>query len=170
MSEKTNQHDEFVYHGSPIPFDRAVPKQNVRTTGDSPETERVIFDEVSFHAAQLRAVALTYTHDDVPIMKDDENSPYYGMGVDLYNNPLEVQILGTGSLEDSLRYLYGKGGYILKFNKRDFFHMQGLGNHEMISMKELKPVSMEYVEDPVAEMLQAGVKFHFIDVMKSKQK
>lgn len=156
----------YIYHGSKEPFDIAIPKRQIRMKKDANGERQVIFDQVSFHATPYRWIALAYTYDHKPI--PGEGDMYFNMGVDLYEHELEIDIYGTGSLEESLRMLYGEGGYVLGFEKQDFFHMEGLGNLEVISTKPVKPVSVERIEDPVYEMRKAGVHFCFIDVMASQ--
>lgn len=120
-----------------------------------------MFDQISYHATAHRWIALAYTYKSLP-MSNNKNGPHYNIGVDLYDYRKEVQIIGTGSLKESLKKLYGDGGYLLKFRKEDFMHMKGLGNLEVVSLKVLRPVSIERIHDPVAEMLSAGVEFRFI--------
>jgi hypothetical protein len=155
--------EQYVYHGSPVYFDNAIPKRNIRERDD-----KVIFDQISFHATALRWIALAYTYVHKQI-SDHPDAEYYNMGVSLYEPTQSVQIVGIGSLEKSLKQLYGDGGYLLKFKKEDFRHVQGLGPLEVISENPVKPVSIDRVEDPVSEMIKAGVRFEFVDLLKKSE-
>jgi hypothetical protein len=64
--------------------------------------------------------------------------------------------------------LYGDGGYVMTFRKEDFFHTTGLGAHEVITQKSLEPLSIERVDDPVAELKKMGIRFNFIDLAKTE--
>ena len=65
---------------------------------------------------------------------------YYNTAVDLYEHNKTVLILGINSLEESLEKLYGGGGYLYIYDKTDFFHKEGLGNLEVITKDNIKPV------------------------------
>ncbi len=161
-----NLDNKFVYHGSPREFDseHANPKRNVRSKWNK-ETEAydVIFDQESFHATPYKWIALAYTYKSVPYEIDGKPA-HYNMGVSLYDNTNEVDILGFNSLEESLRVLYGDGGYLYHFNKDKFLYKEGLGNLEVIVEEPIKPITIERIDDPVAEMKKLGVTFRFIDL------
>ena len=164
--ENVISESQYVYHGSPEIFDVAIPKRQIRSKKDALGKQQVIFDQVSFHVTSFRWIALAYTYKSKQI-STSEKAAYYTMGVDLYEYMLEITIYGTGSLEQSLAKLYGDGGYVLTFKREDFFHMQGLGNFELISTRNVQPVSRERIDKPVQQMLDAGVRFEFIDILKS---
>lgn len=154
-----------VFHGSRERFDsdEARPSRQVRTQEDADGNEVVVFDEESFHATPHKWIALAYTDKPAPIEKGDIRGQY-GMGVSLYENNKSVLIIGIDSLEDSLKVLYGEGGYLYHFDDDVFVYKEGLGNLEVISNVATKPIEVERIEDPVAEMRKLGVTFEFIDI------
>lgn len=158
---------DFVFHGSHERFGTAVPRQNRRIRGrPGSEGYEVIFDRVSFHATPYRWIGLAYTYDPVPVPFEGRHVRH-NMGVSLYRDSGEetqVHVHGFGSLEESLRALYGQGGYLYVFEKERFHHAEGLGDLEVISTVAVDPVRVERIEDPVAEMRQTGVKFKFVDL------
>jgi len=92
------------------------------------------------------------------------------MGVDLYRHKKQLDIYGIGSLEESLKVLYAKGGYVSTFRADDFFHTDGLGHLEVITTKPVEPLSVEYIEDPVGELRKAGIRFRFVDAGEDRHK
>jgi len=153
---------EKVFHGSPIVFDAATanPRLNERINKNG----EVIFSEESFHATPHKwiAVAYTYTPKSIPGMTGED--AFYSMGVNLYSDEKVVVIFGVGTLEASLKHLYGEGGYLYHFDNGDFIYKEGLGNQEVIANSPTTPLHMERVEDPVKEMTDQGVIFRFIDL------
>ncbi len=161
-----NSDDMFVYHGSPREFDseHANPKRNIRKRwNEETESYDTIFDQESFHATPHKWIGLAYTYKSAPFTIDGKTA-HYNIGVSLYDNTHEVQIFGFNSLEESLKILYGNGGYLYHFDRDIFLHKEGLGNLEVITEKPTKPVMAERVEDPVTEMKKLGVAFTFIDL------
>lgn len=157
---------KLVYHGSPREFDSeyANPRRNVRRKWNKEnETYDVIFDQESFHATPYKWIALAYIYKSIPFEIDKETA-HYNMGVNLYKNTNEVDILGFNSLKESLKVLYGDGGYLYHFDKDNFLYKEGLGNLEVIAEKPTKPITVERVHDPVAEMKKLGVTFRFVDL------
>lgn len=152
---------QVVYHGSPERFEIAHPKKQIRERNGE-----VIFDEISFHTSHFRWIALAYTYSFEKVFPDQDESPYYNMGVDLYGSKKEVEIVGVGSLGESLKRLYGKGGYVLSFDDKDFSHKEGLGNLEVIATQAIHPLKIGRIEDPVEEMIREGVRFHFVDLLQ----
>lgn len=120
-----------------------------------------MFNEISFHATPHEWIALAYTYSPKTIEGTDLK---YGMGVDLYGNNQRVLIAGSGSLEESLRQMYGDGGYVYHFDNDKFYYKEGLGNHEVISNDPVAPIDYEFVSDPVGKMRGLGVTFEFIDI------
>jgi hypothetical protein len=161
-----NYEDRLVYHGSPREFDseHAIPKRNIRQRWNK-ETEAydIIFDQESFHATPHKWIALAYTYKPAPFEIGGKTA-HYNMGVSLYDNTHEVGILGFNSLEESLQILYGEGGYLYHFEKDKFLYKEGLGNLEVIVEQPTKPLTIERIDDPVAEMKKLGVTFTFIDL------
>jgi hypothetical protein len=157
-------HEKLVFHGSPTKFDsdHAVPKQNKRfkTVGGEQVT---IFNEESFHATPYKWIALAYTYKSVP-HEINGKTAHYNMGVSLYDHNGIVYIHGLNNLEESLEKLYENGGYLYHFDKDKFIYKEGLGDLEMIIQKPTKPITVEYISDPVAEMKKLGVTFRFIDL------
>ena len=156
----------FVYHGSPREFNSeyAVPKRNIRTKWDNvTKSNKTIFDQESFHATPYKWIALAYTYRSEPFEIDGKKA-HYNMGVSLYDDTTEISVYGFNSLEDSLRVLYGNGGYLYIFYADNFIHKDGLGNREVISEKSVKPVAVEHISDPVSEIQKLGVTFKFIDL------
>lgn len=156
----------YVYHGSPQELDseRAIPKRNIRKKWNK-ETESydVIFDQESFHATPHKWIALAYTYKAAPFEIDGKLA-HYNMGVSLYDNNKQIDVYGFNSLEESLQILYGKGGYLYHFDKDKFLYKEGLGNLEVITEKEVEPITVERIDDPVEEMRNLGVSFKFIDL------
>ncbi len=155
----------YVYHGSHESFDVAIPKKQRRLSKDSVTGEWVVkFDDISFHATPYYWIALCYTCNGHVVIHQGKEY-WFTMGVDLKKYKEEIEIYGLESLEKSLEVLYGKGGYILKFNKEDFATQEGLGALELIVKKEVKPLSTERVDDPVAELKKLGISFVFKDLL-----
>lgn len=156
-----NETGEKVYHGSPSEFDsdHAIPRHNTRTN----EEGEIIFNQESFHATPHKWVALAYTYKAKPIEIEGKTA-HYGMGVDLYDGGKEIAIWGVGSLEESLKEMYGEGGYLYHFDTDKFIYKEGLGSREVITEEPTKPISVERVEDPVSELQSLGVTFRFFDL------
>lgn len=161
---------EFVFHGSPKKFDskedvpEAIPRPNVRTIWDeNTGSDKIIFNQDSFHATPHKWIALAYTYNPAPF-EIDGRVARYNMGVSLYEDTHEVEIYGFNSLEESLKVLYGEGGYLYHFDRDEFLYKEGLGPLEVIVEKPTKPITVEKIEDPVAEMKKLGVTFKFIDL------
>ena len=168
--EDTNQ--KFVYHGSPIEFnsDHAIPKKHKRGKwNESTKSYEIIFDQESFHATPYKWIALAYTYKSKPIEIEDKKT-YYNIAVSLYQHIKEVEIFGLNSLEESLKILYGEGGYLYTFDKNIFIHKKGLGRLEVISEKPIKPLKIEKIENPVEEMKKLGVVFKFVDLALPENK
>jgi hypothetical protein len=150
--------NQYVYHGSHEVFDVVVPKQNRRI-----RKGEVIFNQLSFHATPYRWIALAYTCMQKPIQREGKMT-YYMMGVDLYTHDLSIYVYGVDSLEHSLTEMYGEGGYLYTYDAQEFYHTKGLGNLEVITERAITPVRVERIEDPVAELISAGVQFVFKDL------
>ncbi len=157
--------EKYVYHGSHEEFDsdEAKPKRNVRSRENESGEEEIIFDQESFHATPHKWIALAYTYKSIP-HEIEGRIAHYGMGVSLYENNKKVEIFGFDSLEESLQKLYGEGGYVYHFDKDKFLYKEGLGDLEVIAEEPTKPITVEKVDDPVAEMKKLGVTFHFTDL------
>ena len=153
--------EKKVFHGSPEQFELAHPKQNVRLNRE----RKVIFDQESFHATLHRWIALAYTYSSKTFFLGGKEV-YYNMGVSLYHNNKKVEVLGIDSLEETLKALYGNGGYLLTFDESEFFYTDGLGDLEVITDKATKPLHTEYIADPVAQMRDEGVEFIFVDLAR----
>lgn len=48
--------------------------------------------------------------------------------------------------------------------QREKLFLMKLGSQEVITKSPTKPLHMEKVTDPVKEMMDAGVSFHFVDL------
>ena len=160
---------KYVYHGSPTLFKKATPKRQLRSRNDKNGKLKIVFDEISFHATPYKSIALAYIYTSKPHKMRTRNA-HYNMGVSLYENQDELGIYGFGSLEESLEKLYGDGGYLFTFKKEDFFTMEGLGNLEVITTKDIVPHKTEWIEDPLRELKKLGIKFVFIDLGKAENK
>lgn len=163
--------EKYVYHGSPREFDsdHAIPKRNIRSRTNAEGKVEVIFDETSFHATPYKWIALAYTYHAAPYEIDGKTA-HYNMGVSLYENTKEIEVYGFESLEQSLKVLYCKGGYVYHFDKDVFIYKEGLGDLEVIVTQATKPIVVERVEDPVEEMKKLGVTFKFVDLGLSENK
>ncbi len=158
-----NTQKAHVYHGSHELFDIVQPKRNLRSKIDKNGNEEIIYDDISFHATPYYWIALAYTY--TPRSKTvDGIVRRYNIGVSLYELDKVIEIEGFGSLEESLTELYGNNGYVYTFNSKDFFHTKGLGNLEVVTKENLKPIKITHVEDPVSEMKKIGVVFRFKDL------
>ena len=78
----------------------------------------------------------------------------------------EVAIYGKRSLEYSLEKIYGKGGYLYTFDAKNFKHVKGLGENEVMSLEEQEPLKKQFIKDPVKMMKKEGVNFIFVDLTK----
>ena len=142
----------IVFHGSPNHrIKKVLPGRHHRAEKVSGE-HITIFDQPSFHASPHRWIALAYLYHEVR---------GYSMGVDLYGSEIQVTVIGPTDPEDSLQRLYGKGGYLHSFSDSDFWWCEGLGNREVITDKEICPLVVMFIKDPVAEMRAEGVEFIF---------
>ena len=159
----------LVFHGSRELFDIVVPKRQMRSRTAKNGTREVIFDEVSFHATPYKWIALAYLYNPKTYTLDDKVG-CYNMGVSLYDNLEEIVIYGVESLEDSLKQMYGEGGYLLSFEKDKFYHTTGLGDLEVITKEPLKPVAVEKIDDPVVELIKLGIRFNFVDLADPRNK
>lgn len=155
--------EKYVFHGSHEFFARVAPKQQRRSRRDQRGEEVVIFDDLSFHATPYRWIAMAYMNSQTPFILDGKNA-HYSFGVGLYEYKEIIVVYGIHSLEQSLRALYGNGGYLYSFKKERFFCVQGLGNLEVITKEELTPDKVERIDDPIGELKKAGITFHFVDV------
>lgn len=160
--EKPPFNEHFVFHGSPEFFDLAVPTRHVRSRRVDGE-RKTIFDGISYHATGIRWIATAYTYARVGYEIDGKIA-YYNMGVSLYDYSRTITIYGFESLHHSLKVLYGQGGWLYYFRTEDFFHVDGLGDLEVICDTELKPHCTEWITSPVDEMRSAGVEFEFVDL------
>ncbi len=170
-----NPNQEFVYHGSQDFFETVIPKRQIRTVPkpkknqnedeNKDQNQEIIFDEISFHATAYKWIALAYTYNRKSFEINGKVFRY-NMGVNLYDYTEEIEIHGFNSLEESLHQMYGDGGYIFIFKKEDFFYTKGLGNLEVITKDNIKPVSVERIDDPVAELKKLDIKFNFVDLAK----
>ena len=159
-----NFEENHVYHGAPQEFDsdRAIPRRSIRTRVVEGKQE-VIFDEEAFHATPYKWIALSYAYTPTEREIEGETAHYYA-SVGLYEDTKTVVIFGFDSLEESLKVLYGNGGYVYHFDKDKFIYKEGLGNLEVVVNEPTKPVTVERVDDPVEEMKKLGVTFEFVDL------
>ena len=157
--------DQYVYHGSHESFDVAIPKRQVRKRVDDEGNVTVIFDDISFHATPYKWIALNYTCQCQNVVHNDKEY-WVNTGLDLKKHVEEITVYGVESLEKSLDILYGQGGYLFTFDKNDFITKEGLGALEMISQSEIKPISIERIDDPVSELRKLGITFKFVDETK----
>lgn len=159
-----NPDEKYVYHGSREFFESVIPKRQIRSRLQKDGTQKVIFDDISFHATPYKWIALAYTYDP-KIFEIDGKIAHYSMGVSLYNHTENLDIFGFNSLQESLQKMYGDGGYLFIFEKDKFFHTEGLGNLEVITKDNLIPYKVERIDDPVSELKKLGIKFNFIDLV-----
>jgi len=155
--------DNFVFHGSKESFEIANPKKNIRSRLTKEGESEIVFEGISFHATPYKWIALAYTYNRA-IKEINGKKFIYTMGVDLYNHDKELEIYGIGSLEESLKILYGSGGYVYHFDKNKFIYTEGLGNLEVISKESIEPIEIEHISDPVEQMKNLGVTFKFLDL------
>jgi hypothetical protein len=154
----------YVYHGSHEYFEPVIPRPNKRVRVSKTTGKReVIFDEISFHATPYKWIALAYTYTPKST-KIDGKEVYYNMGVSLYVHKKEIDVYGVNSLEESLKQLYGDGGYLYYFDKTKFYTEPGLGNLELIVQETITPLRIEGIKNPIEELKKEGIDFVFIDV------
>ena len=167
MHQLMNKPDEkYVYHGSEDRLEAINPTRHLRARKDKEGNITTIFDDISFHATPYKWIALAYTYDPKPYVIDGRTI-HYSMGVSLYNPINElITILGFESLEKSLEVLYGDGGWLAIFEKDKFFHIEGLGDLEVVTKEVIAPVKVERIADPVRELATLGISFRFVDLGK----
>ncbi len=159
------QDEKYVFHGSHEKFDLVQPKRNRRIKVQKDGTKNVTFDKVSFHATPYKWIALAYTYAPKTFELGDKLC-YYNMGVSLYENKKEIEIMGHSSLEESLEKLYGDGGYLFYFEKEKFSHKEGLGDLEVIIMENIIPYKIERIDNPVEILREMGINFIWTDLTK----
>ena len=159
-----------VYHGSSIKFKVAKPTY---TSRGHLKNGKVIqdYEGISLHSTPYKWIALAYTSKKLNCYIHNGKRQYFGMGAPVKHKDSEfknksVMIFGKRSLGYSLNKLYGKGGYLYTFDSSDFIWVKGLGANEVISYEEQVPKEIEFIKDPVKEMLRLGVKFVFVDETK----
>ncbi len=157
---------DYVYHGSPVSFGEAVPRENIRGTFSVDGSRVITFDKVSFHATPYKWIAVAYTFRH-KFFESDGRKYQYTVGIDLKKYEQQATIYGAVSLEESLRELYKDGGYVMKFQRSSFHWEKGLGILEVITEEKTKALSIERIDDPVAELKRRGISFRFVDVTKS---
>jgi hypothetical protein len=160
--------NNFVYHGSHEFFEHVVPKKQVRWREDNNGNFLVTFDEISFHATPHKWIALAYMCQ-LKAHKMGEKKVRYNMGVSLYGEPsYTVVIHGFESLEKSLAAMYKVWGYLYTFHGDEFFHMEWLGDLEVITKNSPAPLRVEHILNPIDDMKDLGVSFEFIDLAQEK--
>jgi len=161
----------YVYHGSVHNFDIAKPSLTFR--GHLNKSGKIIqdYEGISLHATPYKWIAMSYMADKKINFTHRGKMYTFGKGVDVraknkdfYNKV--VTIHGKRSLEYSLEKLYGKGGYLYTFDAKHFKHVKGLGENEVMSLEEQKPLKKQFIKDPVKMMEREGVKFVFNDLTK----
>lgn len=153
----------YVYHGSHELFETVIPRRQQRTMRG-----KLIFDEISFHATPYKWLALSYTSNGEVTHELNGKKIKYMAGVSLYKHKLEIGILGFESLENSLKKLYGGGGYVYVFDKNQFHYQEGLGSLEVITKESIKPIRVERIDDPVSELKKIGIQFVYFDLADPK--
>lgn len=159
----------IVYHGTNRFKEFSDPIVHKRTRATQGNEKITIFNEKSFHCSPLRWIALAYTYKPKTFSLEGKEI-FYNIGVDLYNDIHEIEIYGTGSLEESLSALYGKGGYLLEFSGQHFFHTQGLGTLEVITKEIIQPDTIAFIPDPVGELKKENISFKFVDLRNPENK
>ena len=159
-----------VYHGSPNKFTVAKPFLTSRSHSDKNGKIIVDYEGTSLHATPYKWIALSYSGNR-PLFKHKGKRKLFGQGVNLIDKGNSFQtktiiIFGKRSLNYSLEKIYGKGGYLYTFNKNKFKWVKGLGKNEVISFEEQVPLKIEFIKNPIKEMLKLGVKFKFCDLTK----
>ncbi len=156
---------KYVYHGSHESFDVAIPKPQIRKS-KNPNGEGfvTVFEDVSFHATPYKWIALNYICQCQNISYQGKEY-WHSTGVSLKSYKEEIEVYGIESLEKSLEVLFGNGGYLFTFDAKDFAYQEGLGILERISKKEIVPLSIERINDPVSELKKLGIVFIFKDLM-----
>jgi len=159
-----NPDEKYVYHGSHELFETAIPKRQRRKSKSFNGKGWVtVFDEISFHTTPYKWIALNYICQCQNISYEGKEY-WHATGVSLKKYKEKIEVYGVESLEKSLEILYGKGGYLFTFDAKHFHHQEGLGELERISKKDMKPLSVERINDPVAELKKLGIAFKFIDI------
>ena len=166
-SKNNNTSGKYVYHGSPVDFDIAKPSFTRRGKYIDGKFE-IAFEGTTLHATPHKWIALSYTHDKAKNLEFTHNGKkyHYTSGVSLFDNNKKVFIIGQKTLEQSMKKLFGKGGYLYVFEAKDFTTAKGLGNLEVISYEPQKPIKKIFIKNPIKEMEKLGVKFIFEDITK----
>ena len=161
----------YVYHGSYLNFDIAKPSRTGRGYLNKKGEFVRTYEGVSLHATPYKWIALSYMANKRAKFVHKGKNIRFKSGVtvakkeeDFYNK--EITICGKRSLEYSLEKIFGDGGYLYTFDAKHFKHVKGLGENEVMSLKELKPLKKQFVKDIVSMMKKEGVKFEFEDLTK----
>ncbi len=161
-----------VYHGSYLNFDIAKPSRTGRGYLNKEGEFVRTYEGISLHATPYKWIALSYMKNKKSKFVDKGKVKNFNVAVpvakkdkDFHNK--EITIYGKRSLGYSLEKIFGKGGYLYTFDAKHFKHVKGLGENEVISLKELKPLKKQFVKDIVEMMKKEGVKFTFEDLTKS---
>ncbi len=161
----------YVYHGSVHNFDIAKPSRTSR--GHRTKSGRIVqdYEGISLHATPYKWIAMSYMAEKRAKFTLKGKKYYFRHGVPVrtkdegfYNK--HVYITGKRSLEYSLEKIYGKGGYLYTFDAKHFKHVKGLGENEVMSLEDQKPLKKQFIKDPVKMMKKEGVKFIFVDLTK----
>jgi len=158
----------YVYHGSKYNFTIARPSYTTRGTIKNNKVS-INYEGVSLHATPYKWIALSYIHNRKSFISKGVKKKF-SVGVSLFTNDKYITIYGKKNLEYSLQKLYGNGGYLYKFDKKNFTSVKGLGPLEVISYTKQKPLQKIFIQDPVKEMKKLGVKFTFVDITKEQEK
>lgn len=159
-----------VYHGSSHNFKVARPSKTSRSHLNKNGKIIIDYEGISLHATPYKWIALSYLGRR-PLFKYKRNRMFFNFGVHVKSKDDELKkkviIFGKRSLKYSLEKIYGKGGYLYTFNKNKFKWVKGLGVNEVISYEEQVPLKIEFIKNPVKEMLKLGIKFVFVDKTKN---
>lgn len=156
----------YVFHGSHELFDIAIPRRQVRKGfNPDPNGEKyvTVFDDISFHATPYKWIALNYICQCQNVIYQGKEY-WHNTGVNLKKYEEVIEVCGVESLEKSLEVLFGQGGYLYTFDAKDFAWQEGLGINEVIAKKNTNYISVERIDDPVAEIKKLGIPFVFTDL------
>jgi len=158
---------DLVFHGSPTPFGKVRPKRQVRYTTNEYGIKIVTFDRRAFHATHIKWIAIAYTAR-CKVVEHEGKRYVQRIGVNLFCYDPVIHIFGVGSLQQTLKEMYGAGGFLYSYREHHFFHTEGLGNLEVITTRRIRPHAVSRIYNPVEELKKHKITFEFIDLAQEK--
>jgi hypothetical protein len=144
---------KYVFHGSPSKFNVVKASENIRR-GKNGNEYYIKYRGTSVHATSCLYAALSY----LALRK-----PGYTTSVSLYENENAIGVGGPTTKQDAVKELFGAGGYLYVLPRESFVWFEGLGDLEMASFHDVKPVKRFHLtyEDWDELMNFLGTKINF---------